>query len=235
MRGIILAAGKGSRIEKITDGNPKSFLLLGNKCLIQHQIDTLREHKVSEIVIVTGYKSLLFHKKFSAPDITFVNNPFYARTNILASLWFARNYLMDGFYFMHADTYFEPSIFGDLVDNNEEIVFAVNKKATIPEDMKVRLDGNWVVEVNKAMECNLAHGEFTGLAKISPSVSHQVVEEVKRRIEVEGLHDDFFEAALQKLIDDGMNIYSLDIGKRLSIEIDFPEDYEEAKTEFNKR
>ena len=34
MKGIILAAGKGSRISNISDGLPKSFLKIGDKSIL---------------------------------------------------------------------------------------------------------------------------------------------------------------------------------------------------------
>ena len=41
---------------------------------------------------------------------------------------------------MHADTYFAPEIFGDLIQARGDIVFAVEKKETIPEEMKVKIE-----------------------------------------------------------------------------------------------
>ena len=234
MIGLILAAGKGSRISQISNGDPKSFLKLGDFSLIEHQINALRGHGIQQIVVVVGYRAHLFEEKFSPENIKIVRNPFYDRTNVLSSVWFAREYLGEGFYFMHADTYFEPSIFNQICDEEGDMVFAVTKKATVEEEMKVKVNNGLVVEINKEMACCEAYGEFIGLAKISEKISPRVVNEIVRLIEVEARHDEYFEAAVQRLIEDGVSVKSFDVGDRLALEIDFPEDYEQAKQLYAK-
>ena len=99
-KAIILAAGKGSRLGKYTQGLPKSFLEVNGKKIIAHQIDSLRKIGVKEIIIVTGYKSELFQREFSeSEDIKLVCNPFYEKCNVLGSLWFAREHINSGFLF----------------------------------------------------------------------------------------------------------------------------------------
>ena len=58
--GIILAAGKSSRM-----GNPKPLLPWNNDYLINHQISTLSESGVSEIIVVLGYKAKLISQHIS--------------------------------------------------------------------------------------------------------------------------------------------------------------------------
>lgn len=229
MIAVILAAGRGRRIAELTEGLPKCFLTLGGKRIIDHQIESLNRLGVDKIVIVVGYRSDLFEREYSNRGIIFVRNPFYDRTNVLASLWFARDYLHKGFYFMHADTYFDPSILEDLKQESGEIVLCVNKKDTVAEDMKVRVQNDRIVEINKEMPCESAYGEFTGLAKIDNVIAPKVIDCIRDRIENQGKLDDFFEAAIQEMIDKGVKVRKLDIGNRVSIEIDFAEDYELAK------
>ncbi len=51
MRAMILAAGHGERMRPLTDHIPKPLLKVGNKPLIQHQIEALRRAEVSDIII----------------------------------------------------------------------------------------------------------------------------------------------------------------------------------------
>lgn len=233
MIGLLLAAGMGRRIEELTQGLPKSFLLLGGKRIIDHQIESLHRVGIKEIVIVTGYRSDLFERDYDMSGVVLVKNPFFDRTNVLPSVWFARDYLHKGFYFAHSDTYFEPSILQGLVREEGDIILAVNWKPTVPEDMKVRVKEGRVVRIDKEMDCELAQGEFTGLAKIGMKIASRVVERVQDRVENRGDHDHFFEVIIQDLIDQGVEVQSFDIGSRFSIEIDFPEDYEEAQRFFD--
>lgn len=229
MVALILAAGEGSRMGPLTDG-PKSLLPLNGKAIIDHQLEAIGELGVECTVIVVGFRGDLFNERYGdRDDIVLVVNPFFDRTNVLASVWFARQHLGGGFFYFHADTYFEPSILLELAEHPGDVVLAVNRKETVPEDMKVRTAKNRIVEINKQMPCGRAAGEFTGVAKVGPAAAPVAVERVRHRIEGEGRHDDFFETVLQDLIDGGWEVHSLDIGDRISIEMDFPEDYHAAR------
>jgi len=51
MRGIILAAGSGTRMGKLTESLPKALLKFGDKYLIEYSIDSLIKAGVKDIVI----------------------------------------------------------------------------------------------------------------------------------------------------------------------------------------
>jgi choline kinase len=229
MTAVILAAGQGRRIASLTHGLPKCFLPLGGRRLIDHQLDSLRRIAVKDIVLVTGYRSDLFKRDYGNAEIHLVQNPLFDQTNVLTSLWYARQYLGEGFYFLHADVYFDPTILDDLKTEAGPVILCVERKETVEEEMKLRAQDGRVVEINKDMPPRLACGEFTGLAKITRAAAPRIVEHIRDRVERQGRQTDFFEAAIQDVIDEGMEVRMLDIGRRVSIEIDFPEDYERAR------
>jgi len=53
--GVILAAGKGSRIYPFSDRMPKPLLPVCNRPLLEHQIEAMRSVGIEEIFIVIGY------------------------------------------------------------------------------------------------------------------------------------------------------------------------------------
>jgi dTDP-glucose pyrophosphorylase len=55
-RGVLLAAGKGSRMAAFSSHIPKPMLPVGNKPLLVHQIEMLREVGITDIVVLIGYK-----------------------------------------------------------------------------------------------------------------------------------------------------------------------------------
>lgn len=234
MIGVILAAGKGSRIASETEGRPKSFLEVNGKRIIDWQINALREHGIKKIVIVIGYRCDLFEAEYGQfEDITLVKNPFFDSCNVLGSLWFAQKYLNDGFYFMHADTLYDKEILKLLEDDDGEISFAVEFKSTTEEEMKVKVKDHKIYEVNKTMPSEDGHGEFTGVAKISKTASPTVVEYMNKIIEIDRNMFAFFEVATQEIINDNkFDIKAVDIDTYRSVEIDFPEDFERAQELF---
>lgn len=54
--GVLLAAGKGSRMAAFSDHIPKPMLPVGNRALLTHQIELLRDIGITEIIVLIGYK-----------------------------------------------------------------------------------------------------------------------------------------------------------------------------------
>ena len=64
-KAIILAAGIGSRLGKTSKNKPKCLLRLNNKkeTIIERQIKVLKQNKIKDILILTGYKTKEIIKK----------------------------------------------------------------------------------------------------------------------------------------------------------------------------
>lgn len=228
MQALIMAAGKGSRIEGITDGLPKSYLKINGESLIERQIRLCREVGVTEIIIVTGYQKERFEKDFEADDIIFAFNPFFNTANVLSSYWCAMHQLKGTFLYMHADTIYDKSILESMKACSGEIVLPVDYKTCGDEEMKVRTKNGLIYEINKTMGHAEAEGEFIGVAKIDGSVL-EVVNREAESILAGGDFGAFFEVALQNLVNGGeVRLKALSTEGLPWNEIDFAEDYEEA-------
>ena len=55
MKAMILAAGKGTRLEPITAGIQKAMLPLGSKPILHHLIDAVKDAGITEIVLLVGH------------------------------------------------------------------------------------------------------------------------------------------------------------------------------------
>ena len=62
--GVILAAGRGSRMKSLTDEKPKCLLNLAGKSLLFWQIEALRKAGINNILVVSGYKGELLQGDF---------------------------------------------------------------------------------------------------------------------------------------------------------------------------
>ena len=228
-----MAAGRGNRLSTVTQGLPKSFLEIGGKRIIDHQLDNLRRVGVTDITIVTGYRKALFEDAYRSAGVNFAFNPFYETTNVLTSFWFGQRFLHDEFLYFHADTIFEPAIFDELLGSVGDVVLPVDTHPCAEEEMKVRVDANgYVVEISKTMAGHLALGEFIGIAKCSRAAL-AAIKEASEDFMMRQEFNHYFEAALQKLIDDHCCPVSvLDItGKRWN-EIDFEADLQKGRRLF---
>lgn len=57
MKAIILAGGLGSRLRPFTETIPKPLLPIGEKSILEIQIERLKKYGVSEVFLATNYKS----------------------------------------------------------------------------------------------------------------------------------------------------------------------------------
>ena len=146
MRIIILSAGKGTRLGRITKSTPKPLLDLGNgQTLLEKQLERINESGVvDEVVIVIGYladqieaKLTLYKKENCKIQILF--NPVYDITNNLVSLWLAKYYMDEDFIIQNGDNLFTGDVYFDLVSRNKDGIFVTTNKKDIydDDDMKV--------------------------------------------------------------------------------------------------
>jgi len=56
MKGLIPAAGRGTRLEPITLAIPKELLMVGDKAIIEYVIDAMKLVSITEITIVVGWR-----------------------------------------------------------------------------------------------------------------------------------------------------------------------------------
>lgn len=59
MKAVILAGGLGQRLRPFTEVLPKPLLPLGDKTLLEHQIERLKQYGFDDVFVATNYKSEL--------------------------------------------------------------------------------------------------------------------------------------------------------------------------------
>jgi len=90
MKGLIIAAGRGSRLENLTKHTPKSLTNIGNSCFLENTIQHFRSLGVTEVGVVVGYKKEQFKK---IKNVTFLKiiigriTIYYSHYFMLGVLW----------------------------------------------------------------------------------------------------------------------------------------------------
>ena len=238
MIGVILAAGKGSRLGSYTVDQPKSLLPLNSHgTLLDYNLRVLKEIGIEKILIVAGFSAeKIQHHVRTFENIQVIYNPFWYLCNVLGSLYMALPYLKDDFLFLHADTLVDVAIWKKLVAHPGEIVFPYVSKACGNEEMKVRHDENGrLIEVSKTMPNEWASGEFLGIAKFTASTV-PMLRDTSVHLFSTGRLDFYMEAAVQDLIEKGLcEVQTFDIGTAPFVEVDFEEDYRYAREVFAQK
>jgi len=227
VRGVILAAGKGARLNAIVGDKPKCLLRLGAKTLIERQTEALRRVGIDDVVIIVGCQADRV-KRTCGGNITYVENPRYQRTNSLYSLWLARPLLLDGFLVMNCDVLFHPQLLTDLLTSRHEdaLLIGYSDGPLGDEEMKIKTRRGRVTKIAKTLPASEADGENVGMAKFGAAGAKLLARFLEQRVAAGGLRDwlprAFAEfAGVRPLYVIGTRGYPW-------TEIDFPKDYEHA-------
>lgn len=233
MRGIILAAGKGSRLNGTAGDAPKCLVKAGGLTLIERQIRVLRGAGIDDIAIVVGSQADRV-KAVCGPRMTYVENRRFAETNSLYSLWMARALLFEGFVVLNCDVLFHPVLLEDLLASRHDaaLLVAYREPQQAPfgdEEMKVKVRCGRVVDLSKAMAPDEADGENLGIVKFGPKSAPRLVE-ILDGIVAEGRHRDWAPRAFCAFAQE-RPLHAIGTRGYPWIEIDFPEDYQRALRE----
>jgi choline kinase len=234
MRAVILAAGKGSRLEGASL-KPKCLLEVGGVTLLERQLDAVRRAGVTDIVVVVGFRSDSIRRECDG-DVRFVDNHDYATTGSLYSLWLAREYLLDGFVMFNSDVLFHPRLLTMLLQSpcKDALLIADADAAQLgDEEMKVRVERGRVVDISKDMEPRDAHGENVGIVKFSADGATALVGYMNSLIEAGTVREWAPRAFREFALHHPLSVVST-CGLPW-IEIDFPEDYRRAVAEVYPR
>ncbi len=240
IRAVILAAGRGERLRPLTRSTPKQLIPVGGKPILEHTLGVLEQAGVSSIIFVTGYRERRIQqyvaRQFAHLKTRFIRNPIYARTNTLYSLWLARSavngrplLLIDG------DLVFEPVVLRSVLCSRGECLLACDSSAA-PDDEGVRVSGEprgRIVRIGKnAATSWTALGESIGLARISSQASRWLFRTCGAILRSGG-QKQYYEAAFQRMIEQGLAFSAVDIRGAKWVEIDTKADLRRARVLFS--
>ena len=121
MKGIIIAAGYGSRLRPLTSDTPKSLVEIDGKSIITYPIDALVTAGITDISIVVGYRAneITGYLKKQYPNLNFSYNEDYDGDNAL-SVFAAHPFIGDDpFVLAMGDHLISPSIVTTLLSNRD--------------------------------------------------------------------------------------------------------------------
>jgi choline kinase/phosphatidylglycerophosphate synthase len=226
MKGIILAAGKGKRLGL---NIPKCLQTVGTKTILQRQLEALAAQGIQELVVVVGYQKEVVSKavkRMWPHRVMFVENDDYSTTNTSYSLYLARKYMGEDFFYLNADVVFRPDLLDRLVTADGDAALAIQYKKCGAEEVKVIVNSSRIVNIGKDIDPSQCLGEFVGAALFRKSMNDRFIEALHLMIS-DGHSRDYFEGALQRITGDTV-MTAVDITDIPCIEIDFPEDLERA-------
>jgi choline kinase len=213
MKAIILAAGQGMRIRHVHGERPKCLIPVDNtgRTILDQQIDSLFLAGAGEIGIVVGYEKdqiirhVTRHYRGVLGRFRFVENPAYAETNNIYSLWVAREWLRgSSFVILNADVVLDPHILPPAFASGAPITMIVDPEWR-DETMKVIIAGERVIRMSK----QISRAEFTatyiGITVVDVTMHGRLFDRIEELLN-QGQQRVFFNTAVQHLADEGLHI-----------------------------
>ena len=211
MKAVILAAGLGTRIRSVHGEHPKCLIEVDNTTILDRQLDALSSAGVNEVAIIVGYEKeqVIAHVR-SRPRgdhqrIRFIENPAFALTNNIYSLWLAVDWLRgDSFVVLNADVVFDPAIQKTAVRPDAPISMIVDPLWR-DETMKVIIEDDRVIRMSKKIPKEEFSGTYIGITVFSKSIQEKFLCRLSDFVSA-GRLNDFFNVAVQELADQGVHV-----------------------------
>ncbi|MGE5482430.1 MAG: NTP transferase domain-containing protein [Bacteroidota bacterium] len=213
MKAVILMAGIGSRLGRTL---PKCLTEIpGGETILGNQIRLLRPH-ADQIIGVVGFKKEIIIELY--PELTYVYNPEFSRTNTSKSLLAALKAVgPDDLLWINGDVVCTQ----DAVRKVAEAGNAVGVTYCRCEAEEVKFTTNpegYLMAISKEVGPD-AQGEAVGINRVSKESFGAL------RAALERCDDkDYFEKAIEFCLAQGVNFKAVDVGSDASIEVDFTSD-----------
>ena len=245
------AAGMGRRLKEVSGERPKCLVPLGKGTLLDNALSHFRSLGSNEIIIVGGYQI----DALKDVDGTLIKNERFETTNMLTSLFCARDHMLDEFLFSYSDIYFEKSVPEQAMQSTDDISLVMDThwrdvyqgRELHPESEAelIRVENNRVVDIGKGINPDQASGEFIGMARFSKNGAKLILKEYQK-IEshylktkehpfkrASSFDQAYFTDMILYLIENDIHVGTCSIEGNWR-EIDTPEDLERVKNLLNR-
>ena len=239
MKGIILAAGHGTRLGLLTRCTPKPLLAVAGRPMVTYGLQALVEAGVTELIVVLGHlgeqiRHALGETTYRGVHLTYVESADRRDGNGL-SLYAAREAVGDEpFILVMADHLFSACLVRQLLATpRKQSTLCVDRQPSpiiqVGEATQVRVDQmGWVTRIGK----NLPrwNGLDTGVFWLTPA-SFRAVE----TLQAEGLPSPTLAQVCRSLIEHGKGLKACDVSGRFWTDLDTPTDLRRAERVLKER
>ena len=175
MKAIIVGAGYGSRLSKLTKNTPKNLLDINGKNILERQITIFQNNGINEIIVIVGQNK----DKYNIPNVKYVEDKNFHKHEQLTSLMVAKNEIKDDVLVSFADVLIDDHIMKEIIQSSQSIGIAIDlqwesnyigrtQHPTSEADLAL-IKSNKLTKIKKNLDFTEHHqlGEFLGIMKLS--------------------------------------------------------------------
>lgn len=164
MQAVILAAGMGKRLKKLTRNNTKCMVEVNGVTLIERALRILDRKGLSRIVLVVGYEGQklieYIHSLNIQTPVHFINNSVYNKTNNIYSLALAKDYLIsEDTLILESDLIFEEAVIDVLLQDERDTLALADK-------FESWMDGTCMVLDDDDCICDFVPGKYLNFSEM---------------------------------------------------------------------
>jgi len=215
MTGLILAAGRGSRLGAMTAMRPKCLVELAGRPLLDWQIAALRNGGVERVVVVTGYR----HELIDARGVDTVFNSAWDSTNMVSSLMVGVEKAGVPVIVSYSDIIYDSGLVRRLTEAGHALAISYDldwrtlweRRFEDPlsdaETFRVDQDDRILEIGGKTKRAEDIQGQFMGLMRIGPAAVEWIRTLLSREPDLIGVLDTT--GLLMRLIREGHPVYGV--------------------------
>ncbi len=227
---VILAAGMGVRLQGVVNDRPKGLLEIENRAIIKESLDRIADGGIDNVIMVTGYASERYQKELADeyPHIRYLQNPEYAQSGSMHSLFLAREGIKGNFLLFESDLIYEERCIPALVESSQETELLISGKTGSGDEVYVYGDAEkkTVSRINKKkLEGVEPKGELIGISKLSYSFFRILCDYYDKNLAT--LKNSHYEECISDL-SSTHDVFYLKIPDIVWTEIDDPNHYKRA-------
>lgn len=214
MKVVIIAAGKGTRMDPFTLSRPKPLIPVGGKPLIEHTITALKNCGITEIIVVIGYMKTqmqnYFEKistqSFQGLKITLIEQK--EQKGTAHALKFVEEFIDEMFMLINGDIITSEKNFEEILnayDRESTPIFSLTQ-VTDPSNYGI-VDMDTAGRIKKIVEKPATENAPSNLANAGIYILPPQVFDAVKETPVSSRDEYELTDSIQKLIDNGFSFY----------------------------
>lgn len=165
---VILAAGRGTRLQPFTFDIPKGFMPVGEERLIERSVRLLKENGIKNIIIGTGHLHEHYEKFAKENGLTTFMSPDFATTGSFHTLIFGSELIDGDFVLLESDLLYHSNAIRGLLNSDDKDVILCSGFTQSNDEVYVQVkDGELSNLSKKKEELDSIDAELVGIWKIS--------------------------------------------------------------------
>jgi choline kinase len=143
---VVLAAGKGTRMDGVIGNTPKCLIEFNGKTLLERTLDKLYKISFEQIHVVVGYEKeqIVNHvRDLGYKKVNFIVNDYFADRGSMYSLTEAFMRIRCSTWVFDADLFFDENIFNEISNLDIDSTFLTTHSGSNDETVPIFVKGNF--------------------------------------------------------------------------------------------